>query len=1599
MLRNRDNSIQFNLNYYNDDRKKENINLLNSSFNPCDCLPKDLTITTKYSSFSFNKDMMANTSSVIEKLIQSNNDEIKFETNIDDKYNTMQKLEQLYQLKTVAFSENDLPILKQIISVLNLKDFPSIFDNPISKNEKSDDLIRFKISCYQNSIFSYFQSLPNNFIINTKKGEYLCNEVGAKSAKIFSEMLPKQYTYDFDDENNTFQYICDYFNFRSIVITPRNVQSLKKIAQDLKINCLSEKIDEFYNNYIYTTQIISKQNSEINTITELFQYLYNRKNLKIETIKEILLNSSWVQNKENLQEFVACIIQVIHTDVLLHPFIMDLVTLLSTYDDFKNLINILATKLLNNLGFNKLNCAFIYRLIQKGIISKEDFVFKINRCFRLNNCDLKITYNFNRQRINNTLTWFFPELIDIGHIPIDLIYVSIDSVHEKFVKKYYPDHIDQFIQMRDSGEPDDELTKMLRKDDVEGLKELLSKNDVVLDSDVPFNIFEYYIQNGQTTPLNYAAAYGSFKCFQCLLLNGKKKGFNTLPYAIFGQNKDIIDLIEKPEPVLLVVPNTPKSINPWSWNKPAFPGFMSWKPIPFPVENKKKPFKQNEICLGISPEVMSWLNKNNPSHWGKENPVQHYYKYMDDIYFYNFGEKNENHLLAPAIIKHNNELLDWVLENKYTKSSKEIEHLFKLAFMNGNIYSLLKLIDNGLDFSLLIGYEIKEFFEISSRFGFRQLCILLFNLVFKDATNKYGSPNKIIDFSDSFSFGSLPIIKLYESFITNYQGIDFNTPLLISIINEDFDIIKYCFESGFRDKFQLYPKQALSLIKASFFNQKTDIYNYLINQLVEKENLIPNFPCFKDDSLLDEACSTGNLEYVKIIYNLISKENPKMSYTSSILVAAEYRFKKIFNFLIDQKVPINFNDIMTRRGYHFNEHSMVLNVPKEYFSVLYDIANEDEKEEILCNTALLEYVMKNGNCGLVDFLLEKGASHEYALVMSVDNHDIEMVKVVLKNDKSNLFINKITAKGTALNVAVENNDIEIVRLLLSLPEIDPSLYLANYQTPLVTAFQKSYYDIIDLIIDFYDDDIQSQKWQIDQVIKRILTNEIKLTEDIIRYLLKIPNVNLNYHLNSSTLLTYACERNYKEIVSILLNDFNCDANFCLPESGRTALMISIEKEKDEIAELLIQSPRTNVNQKDHLENSALTIAVDKDSSYIVNLIINSKSFDPKLSFLDYAFMISKGEVSIQLSKIKDLNVNYYYDDGFLHHNKFMKEDQISFTGTSLIYAVNEKDEQKIDLIVQHPSFNRTKSQIKKAIFKAVKDHNFSIFKKLLPFINDDVNIHTHSLFDPRSLSLLSVASQNENTDIINEILIQPSFDSVKSNIDVAYCALLTSDSLFINYTLLDKFQKIDSTHLIDFKKPLSNGKSFFTSIVYRKANNAFYFNSFKNDINITEFYLNKGVDPDSPDAFGIYPLQHAIKFLSLESVNVLIDSGKIDFKRKIKEYEGQTTYLHLAAKNKNNAIIEKILSQNVININEPNCQGDTPLLVATKENLKENVKSLFQYQDLDFGYRNFEGKDAIDIACNSCAFGALTDHPESKESYFNALLTIMDKKEKKPWEL
>lgn len=160
-------------------------------------------------------------------------------------------------------------------------------------------------------------------------------------------------------------------NYNSIKVIPQNFEILKKISQDLQIDCLSELIDNLINDYMFTIQINNNKRSNINSISQLFECLYNRKKLKTEIVNELIVNSKWSQAKENVEELAACVIQVIHSDILLHPFLLDLIIMLDKSNSDNNQLNVLlpfiTKNLLSNIGHNLLNCSFIYRLNQKNL--------------------------------------------------------------------------------------------------------------------------------------------------------------------------------------------------------------------------------------------------------------------------------------------------------------------------------------------------------------------------------------------------------------------------------------------------------------------------------------------------------------------------------------------------------------------------------------------------------------------------------------------------------------------------------------------------------------------------------------------------------------------------------------------------------------------------------------------------------------------------------------------------------------------------------------------------------------------------------------------------------------------------------------------------------------------------------------------------------------------------------------------------------------------------------------------------------------------------------------------------------------------------------
>lgn len=191
---------------------------------------------------------------------------------------------------------------------------------------------------------------------------------------------------------------------------------------------------------------------------------------------------------------------------------------------------------------NKYDFSFIYILYHNGIISKETIQEKISLIW---NTLIDSDNYMSKEHIekDNCLIWFLPEIIEMNFFyKFYPVYFKV----KKFIRSFYPDNIDKYKEMRNYGKPNDILTNALRNDDIDSLQLLISKKliDVTVEK-VPFYIFEVFVPNGLTNFIDYAAAYGSVKCFKYLLLNHCSIDLNTYKMAVFGGNVEIIKIVDQ----------------------------------------------------------------------------------------------------------------------------------------------------------------------------------------------------------------------------------------------------------------------------------------------------------------------------------------------------------------------------------------------------------------------------------------------------------------------------------------------------------------------------------------------------------------------------------------------------------------------------------------------------------------------------------------------------------------------------------------------------------------------------------------------------------------------------------------------------------------------------------------------------------------------------------------------------------------------------------------------------------------------------------------------------------------------------------------------
>lgn len=1574
-------------------------------------MPKLFVITANNNiPHNFNIAMIKDTSQLISRLLANDTECLEYHLEFDDDLNILEKFEKIFRGEEETLNDDEFQLLRKMTKSLEMENSINFYKSTLFSTHKEMTVgINFP------QFISYLKyGAPQTFVIKTHKKQYKCNIFGVYSSQILCDLLLKDpkidsYEYDFDDELDEFQLICDLFNFKDIKITSNNMNSLNDIINDLQITYLIEKINDFVEDYQKVSKTIDDEQIIVDSIEEVFNWLYKIKDLNVETVKNLLLESNWISTEENVQELTAFLLQVINCDSTYHPYLIELIIELDKEANETNSLKILMPfiirKLFFSFGESLLNCSFVYKLFKKGFVEqnllKKNFikVFNPDNHNRSKAKRMFDTYD-NNKKLDNLICWFYPELKEIDEIKDKIVMRKGESI-SRFIDSYFPENVENYNRMRDNGEPDDELTIALRYDDIDTLQSIIIKNGLLYDSNnqqrskgftsfmssftnqknllnasVPFNLYENFVSNGNINYIDYSAAYGSLKCFKYLLLNHAQINESTFDYAVFGGNIEIIKIVN---------------------------------------QNVKKIDNSNEKI---------------------------------SYYYMNKNERNDQRF--PSIIKHQNDIFNWVFQERYEGKQTNDNLISKLLLSsaaNGNAHALIEIIDKGYNF-LCNSHEI---IRLCSRNGF-YLYTKLFISIMKSKKN-----DLYLDYSSSVYFGNLSIFKLFhESMKSHY---DLRSAISLAIEYNYNNIIQYFFQVLIKEDFQVTQDIVYSCLSSSITVNNNDIFNYLIEQFkIENPNIFNHFK--KLNQLLSKACLLGNIEVAKIITDLIINDNPKDDFTTPFFNAAISGKIEICNYLIEKKLFINFENL----SYQVLKLS---SIKEEIFSLMIENADQESKE-IFFNIYLEQAIMKN-NKGLIKYLIQKGASCVNSLFNAINTHDIELVNLILEYNNKPSFINKRSKDGTALYISVKNNDLELVRRLLLVPGINPSLYEGDNKTPLILAVFNLNLDIVNEILNFYGDNIQYETKQINEAFQHIFKvisssnkgpytyfyNEVpydvrsstgwnscqvssqmknlntrpKVTS-ILKRLLEIKTIDPNYRCNNTTILFYACLNNDIEIVQMLLNLDKTDLNLYSLVTGDSPLMVSIDKNNLEIAELLIKDPRMNINMKNFMNQTALTMSVSKNLDKIVDLLINNENFDSEESCINYAFFISTGDISKKLITSEKLDVNYKIskeekekeNESQIDRDiqeirrerlEFCEPNEIRSYTTTLIDAIYVNDPEKVDLIIHHPSFNQAKSQLKRAIFASVEKDRLEIFQKLIQLVNDDVNI-----FNCNNESLLYVSVVNKSKEVLSAILNNSKFDASKSDLLNAFIQTINKnndDSVSIMNKLYDYDSKHD--HFIDFSKLLPNGKSFFTSI----ASN-YLFDNEDEDVDdfivivpdlsgvegIVNFLLDHGVDPNEKDKDDFSPFEYAILLNSSEFVHSLIHSNKVDFSQKVlvkrnffRIYDNQyddllqpsdskiKTYLHLAARSKNPDILKELLEKKLIDVNSVDDLDETPLMEACRFNKIKNVEIFSQVEDIDYLHRNNDGDDALALIKPFVEYDKAIPEIKTKSEYFKALVTLL----------
>ena len=1299
------------------------------------------------------------------------------------------------------------------------------------------------------SLIDCLQSQPKNFSIVTKKRSYQCNKIAAAVSEVIMNSIQKDntiesYFYDFLDENDEFQIICDFLNFQSIQITSENLNLLSKFASDLKFEMLLKIVTKINDMYSRCDTVLSNYQDEIDDVDELFEVLTTK---NVSGCIEFIFQSKWISNDQLLKELLGSLVSLVYSSP---KFIEKMAQVISAlFERIKK--NQEEKSELNEIVLKKSKKDLVQMITNQNPDSHVGpFIYEL---IKLNFFKLPIHGNEEEEDDSNLLLqcvtnqyvalWILPELERIVPSLQKFISSLVNNsgrfrLFTTFMKPEYMNDDWKLLRvMRDKKQSENPIAISIANDDIDQFQKLVYtlpdsqdqnmgtfyfrclfnfKNETnKLTNTIP--AFEFDLYSGRFY-VDYAAFHGSVKCFKYLILNGAQVSSFTFDAAIEGGNIEIVHIVEQ---------------------------------------------KLNEVCDD------SYYNEKAVSTNSYNNNYSLDCSVFPRMHLAMIRKWNG---IIRAIYKHDNDIFDWIFENKPI-DTKKLNDLILMASLSNNVHVLQRILSLHPCFSSHNSNFL--FYTCISRadiFGFSSFIRILVDYLGEENYKNFINNNKM----KNLCIYKCDDIEIFKKTCPNED--DFL--LFINLFESNStSIFKYCYKQTENASLLEY------FIKFAIKNENEEIFKFLFDQIktsiqIDQQEIL----CRK---LL--IYSTIKKCFPILKYTIENKNN-EVNITQAIikclLISAENGYERIFDYLLKlqpdcenqflvDELKNKFLIIVQSRNINIIKSVMKLINDEKYLKMIIFDAFVDESNMLLKEECRSTHLNAKESAlfsvpNVTEFLISQldKVIPEFLLAATIAD-SIEAVKAIVSRNSSYNFLNRVVNQiGNALIIACRIRSLKIVRFLLNeCPEIDPNIQVFfhrdNY-TPLMISFANRSIEIIREIIEFYqsrnkdfhtENESSTGNNQCAKEIQKALSMVTETSangefEGLLSTLITFDGININEIVcNNCPFLYGIASDNLITLVNLALSLPNVDPNVCNCCTKETPLMKAILANQKKVIDALLSHKNIDINFESFDHKTALSVAVSSKNYEVAKLLIQNEKLEINLNYLSClnSAILDDSEEFIELLLSRDeCNVNEIIpklNKNALHNNN-NNDNQADITENCikmnfdilegkfkqhsysiLQSAVQKENMNVINSIMNHPRFNLEKKNLKLALFESVRIGNIEIYELLRDqYLKlDDAESDILHLRDLNNNSLIVVASAANNVRLL-ESIDKPKQDATSpTSISQNQLAFIVAPSTIMMKLIIEKLAGVD----LDL--PMENGSNYLTALIdfyYKKegqtSNNYYY---------------------------------------------------------------------------------------------------------------------------------------------------------------------------------